>query len=415
MKMKKVPTKQQNDKALTTLSAVANSNSAVDYVRTLHALKKNADIWDGMTAVPPRSVLEKVVNHFRRTTDIPFHIPFYQTLHFISAMLLSRGVRIEFAGQVIKPDFWSVILAPSSSGKTFSQGFVAKLFEDVRIPMMPQTKSAAAFVESLAENNDGLWIRDEFGQFMKELENASGPQAPMKEILLNLYGNDPISWNTKKSRLTIEDPALSIVGMTVPETFLDQISTESIVDGFGQCFAYIRVTEDPNRKMEDFTIYTTHCRNHEPILKEMAKVIAKIDDGDVYRLSKSGRDAFEETFRAFAKDTKVPPSFFRRAMFRAVKYALVYHVILKKKTKVIDATDVTWGTRLAALNLRDAAWLLENHGVSIIEKWCRRAEEIRDKCSRESKPFNVRAILRGIDAITNAGQAHALMRLIGEE
>ena len=47
--------------------------------------------------------------------------------------------------------------------------------------------------------------------------------------------------------------------------------------------------------------------------------------------------------------------------------------------------------------------------MSKIEKWCRRAEEIRDRCKKEGKKFTARDITRSISAIEKAHEAQAVM------
>jgi len=46
--------------------------------------KISPDIWRGMMAVPPSSVLQSVLAIFHQQTDIPLELPFFTMLHFIS-------------------------------------------------------------------------------------------------------------------------------------------------------------------------------------------------------------------------------------------------------------------------------------------------------------------------------------------
>ena len=404
--------KIQKQTALQVLSALSKNQNSVDYFKTVRSLRKNSGTWYGQSVIPAGSFTDKVTSLVRETTDMPLEIPLNLAHHYIAAYLLSNRVTIKLAGQTLLPDFWTIILGPSGAGKTYIKDWLDKIFSSVSIPMMPSTKSGAQFVSELEIYNKGLWIRDEFGQFMKELEAKTGPQVDMREYLLDLYGGGKIERRTKQETTVIEHAALSIAGLTVGETFFDQISPESIVDGLGQRFTYVYADPDPDRPMRDHAIYTLYEKNTRSIEKDIEKMFATVQPYDVFKVGPKGREAFVEAFRAFADEASIPPSFFRRAMFRAVQYALIYHVMLKKKSKTIDENDIAWGTRLVALNLRDASRLLDGHGISDVEKWCRRAEEIRDKCESKGEPFTPRAIIRGINAIRSASEAQNIIRLI---
>lgn len=405
--------KTNNERALESLATLSNSKDGVEYFQALRSVRQNGQIWDGETAVPPASFLQKGIDLFKETTDFPLEVPKYLILHYLAAYLLSRNVTVKVAGMTMHPDFWTVILAPSGSGKTFTEQFLSKLFKSLNIPMMPNANSAAKFVELLQEHNHGLWIRDEFGQFIKQMESNTGPQAEMRDILLNLYGGGKIERHTKQSDIVIENAALSFVGLTVGETYLQQMSLESIVDGFGQRFSYVFADPDPSRPMKDFPLYTTHKKSTRGLQGELNKIVGCVTDGDVFTVGTKAEDEFNRAFRSLANGATIPDSFFRRAMIRAVQYALVYHVMFKKRSKTLDADDMAWAVRLTALRLRDAGRLLEGHGMSELEQWCLRAEAIRERCKQEGKDFTPREVSRGIHAIKTAAQARSVMELIG--
>lgn len=162
--------------------------------------------------IPPGSVLDLIDSAFYKQTDIPRELPFFTVLHYLSAMLLQQGVEIEFAGQRVLPDFWTIALAPSGAGKTFTQSIIAKALGGT-VRLFPESASAAMFVESLASNNKGLWLRDEFAQYLNQV-NTQSHMAQVKDYLLRAYDYTTIEHRTKKETFVIEKPALTIFGTT---------------------------------------------------------------------------------------------------------------------------------------------------------------------------------------------------------
>jgi hypothetical protein len=96
---------------------------ASDYARvaiTAHRRQKKKG-WRGMIAVPPGSLLDTVISEFSNKTNIALEIPYSTFLHYVSGALLAAGSKITFQGSVIESDIWSIVLAESGGGKTWTQ------------------------------------------------------------------------------------------------------------------------------------------------------------------------------------------------------------------------------------------------------------------------------------------------------
>lgn len=409
--MPKVKTlsEKKADRQLSLFDKLASSEEARDTLKAMLSLSKmTGNNWRGLMAVPPSGLLEAVTTAFYQKTDIPLEIPFFTTLHMLSAELLERDVTINFAGQSLKPDLWTVVLASSGAGKTFASSYIEKTVgvED----SFPEPSSAAKFVEDLSHHNNSLWLRDEFAQFLKSIEQQPH-LAEMKDYLLRTYDNKKIERRTKKDVVEIDNPALTILGLTVLETFKDNVPPESMLDGFAQRFSYVIARNDPDRKGIDYPIYKM-SEYHKPIKKHWDSTVKAIKH-DTYNVGAEAEEAFETAFKMlYSGSIEVPMSFFRRILFRSTKYALVYHIMLKKRTKTIDAEDMGWAARVCYMHLQDAAELLSDYNVPDFERIVIRAEEIQAKCLQEGKPFNARALIRGINAIKSAPQANAIIQLL---
>jgi hypothetical protein len=313
------------------------TEAQLEAVRSALAVSGSPRTWRGQMIVPPGSLLDRVVELFERTTDFPLEMPAFFTLHALAAYLLDKRVHISVAGTMVLPDLWTVILGASCTGKSFTLGVINKVMP---LRMMPETTSSARFMEELALNNHGALFQDEWAQYIKRMDGQSYAEE-MKEYLLRLYDNKPIARRTAKATIEIDDPALVIVGTTVEETFLKNVSLESMLDGFSQRFQYVIGRADPERTTDMFPIYRTmEPANLLPIQQAWA-AMERVPLHPQYLVDQAGEQEFVEAFRRlFGHYASMPASFFRRVMWRTFKYALVYHLLLGKHNDTIDAEDV---------------------------------------------------------------------------
>lgn len=385
------------------------SPDAKEAIKTmLRVRRSNSNSWRGLMATPPGSLLETVIGAFRQGTDIPLEIPFFTTLHYLSAYLLKQEVKIEFVGQEFQPDLWSVILAPSGAGKTFTTNMTGRFIG--YDSSFPEPASAAKFVEDLKEHNRSLWIRDEFGKFLKALEAQH--MAEIKDYLLRVYDGKRIERNTKKYSLAVDNPALTILGLTVLDAFAKEIDATSMIDGFAQRFSYVIADRDPERKPQDFPIYD--LQGWEGMIRnEWERVIASVKH-QRYVVGEDAQEGFKQSFRLLMpQDDVLDTSFFRRIMIRGVRYALLYHVLLKKESHVVDVQDMGWAARVCAMHIQDAARIVADHAMPDVERIIRRAEEVRDRVwERENRAVTARDIVRGVHGIKNTAEARAIMQFI---
>lgn len=393
----------------TIFDVLSRNEEARETIKAMLKVRNSPDAWRGLVATPPGSMLETVVGAFRSSTDIPLEIPFFAVMHFLSAHLLGKGVTIQFAGQTVRPDLWSVVLASSGAGKTFATSALQKFTGQEST--FPEPSSSAKFIEDLAQYNNSLWVRDEFAQFLKAIDQQPH-MAEMKDYLLRVFDGKRVERNTKKSQIQVDDPALCILGLTVLESFKDSVSPESMLDGFAQRFSYVIARRDPERSPNDFPIYDLRPWQ-DRIRADWDKVVASVQHKE-YVIGAEGEEAFRESFALLMPvNAKVPTSFFRRIMFRGVRYALLFHVLLGKTNQEVDAVDMGWAGRVCALHVKDAAWLLGEHGLPDIERLCVKAEELRDRILRdEGRAITARDVVRTLHGIRNTGEARAILQMI---
>ncbi len=394
------------------LTHLLESTEARETVKGLLHIQPNSGGWQGYAYVPVGSPAERIVRAFEQHTDIPLELPFHAFLFYLSGQLMNEGVRISFGGRERTPEIWTIVLAPSGCGKSFSAGMIGRASPVAA--EFPECASGAKFLQAMAEHEaEGktmLWLQDEFAQKLKQIEAVGSPMADTKDYLLRAYDGSRIERSTKTAgSIVVEKPCLGILGLNTDEGFFKTISPESLVDGFAQRFGYVLAIRDERRPMRDFPIYDEKAIG--------AAVTRAFDDlgqlplHPIYEFGKSAEAAYCEAFRELAGSVEVPESFFRRVMFRTVKYALLYHLILGKTSTEIDAEDIGWASRLCRQQLNDAKRMLAG-SLSDLSRMIAAAENLRNRLAAQGKPCTPRDIVRGVHGVKSAAEARGLLSLL---
>jgi len=383
------------------------SEAARETIRAMLAVRSAGVPWRGTMALPPGSPLDELLGVFYEETDIPLEIPFFAVMQYISGMLLARRVKVQGRAVSSYPDLWTIVLAPSGSGKTFAHQVMAS-----GAPVQssfPEVASGARFIEAFQKNNFGLWFQDEFAQKLKQIETPGSPMADIKDYLLRAYGYSRIERSTKKETITIDEPCLGILGLNTIESFLKALSAESLLDGFAARFAYVIAERDPARPMVDFPLYNID-RLRGVSTSAFARM-GQVSIPDAYAVGTVAEVAFKEGFsRLF--NGELPEAFYRRIMFRAFKYAAIYHVILGKNAPELDAEDMGWAVRVCALHIQDMRTIAGRLGLlhEVIDN-AQRAEKIYKRLGRRSL-LTTRRIQQGVRGVKTADEARVIAALV---
>ena len=116
-----------------------------------------------------------------------------------------------------------------------------------------------------------------------------------------------------------------------------------------------------------------------------------------YTVTPEAEAEFEAGFRHhFQQHNSIPPSFFRRVLWRCFKYGVVYHVLLGKADADIDAEDMGWAMRVALLHLTDARRLLDGYHLTELEDIVVKAEAYQAKIGRRPSKRELISRVRGI-------------------
>ena len=385
---------------------------ARDYARVAFVARrrKKAGEWRGMPCVPPGSLLEAIIEEFQGKTNIPLEIPLSTFIHFVAGALINKGSMIHFRGERIEADFWSIVLAPSCGGKTWTQKKIGAGLEGV-VPIMESgAASAAAWLQEFAERPRSLWIKDEFYQLLKKIEQP-GPLEDLKGYLLQCYDNSTIERSTKKDVITIEKPVLGLLGFTALQPFVEGISPESLLDGFAQRFGFVLALPDPARPWRNFPFWAVESLDWAARFKAMTA-----DLQTEYHTSPEAEEVFLTAFRKLSGGLALDESFFRRVMWRGHKYALVYHIIRGLAADpILSKEDYGWAARLLEMQLADAAEVLEMCSQSDISRAIDAVEEIIQRLREAGQPITTRAVISKTRLITSAAMARFIFSILGVE
>ena len=369
---------------------------------------KTGNDWDRIMALTPvKSVLNLVIEQTRKGTDFPHQIAFFGILHYIAGYLLSKDIHIDLDGQKVYPDIWNIILAPSGSGKSTVESFISKLFIDVEMKKLEPFATAKAYIQNLSDCPKGLLVKDEFAQLLAGMEQQTY-LAELKEYFLKTYDNATITRTTGKEKLEAIEPAISIYGSTVDRTFTKYVSDEMLLDGFAQRFNYVFCDDRISKKA-----MLSHNKDIENIKNELEDTLNSIHHFK-YKVSKKAVKKYEELFYAnLEKFKSIPYSFFRRTFWKTMKYALIYHILLKKTSDEIDDEDISWAERITFTHFVDLTKMLkmydENAAHIIIDK----AIDLKEKFKKQGKQFTARDITKYLKThIKNIAEAKTLYSLI---
>lgn len=378
--------------------------------------------WEGLSAVPPNSILEDVLELFRSETDIPLELPLMTALSFVSGFLNSVQAKYEVSGILMPARLWTVVLAPSGAGKTFTATTISKWFEgpagDAVVPFIHSASSAAQFAVNLENTSRGLMLRDEFGQFLSQIQNLRHMEET-KDMLLQAYSGSPIQRLTKETQISIRDHAISILGITVGDTFESQIGADSLVDGFAQRFNYIVASADPHRPFVDHPLYFDGLKNQEQrerldrVKSQWSNLIARNDlPMAEFNFDEGAIELFKESFRELFDENDMPQSFYRRTMFSVFSYAVVFHVLIGKLGTTVDRDSISYAVRMIALHLGTSKKLLDGFGLSALEKTVQKAEGLKSKLEARGEKLTTRKLISGVREIKNTAQAQSVIGLL---
>lgn len=367
--------------------------------------------------VPAGSPLDQCLAAFYEYTDIPLQLPFISYFSIVSAYLLQNDIVLDVKGAKIKPDIWTIILAGSGAGKTFAFNRMYKMAtEPLQLKeQFGEVASAAKFVEEMMEKNKSLWFADEFAQTLKQIEQVGSPLAQLKEYMLKTYDGVRLERKTKEKTLRVDEPALTVLALNTPDSFIESVSEVSLTDGFSQRFGFLFARGDADRPTENYSWYEEKAilNTLQSAWKKLAEVVVHPE----YTYSDEAFEFYDNAFREQFADgkNKHMVSFIRRLGYRSWKYALIYHITLGKNNNIIDFEDISWAWRICNLHLLDLGRMLDQYNYSDLFKTVEQVGKVRSRLIKEDKKITNRELLMRCHRIKSVSQLTQILQIFKEE
>lgn len=358
------------------------------------------------SVTPPGSLLESITNDFYARTNIAIEMVIAMYMSYVAGALCRRGARIDKAGSEIHPNLCTVVLASSSSGKTYTSSRIGSVFhEDApELTELSSAVSGAALLSSLHQKPTGLFLRDEWGQLIKNIE-GNPCMVDYRDYLLRMYDCGEISRTTIREGTISVLPRVAILGLTVRETWKSIISQESMLDGLGQRFLYCLADPDPDRPWREYPEWTVDPSEWSGRRWDECVI------HPTYSVSLDAQLTYENGFRTlFTGD--LPESFARRVLWAIHKLALIYHIILGDNTDILTAIDYSWAIRYIAICLEDTQRVISEVTGSDLQRVIENCRLVADRCRSNGRDPTPRDLISGVRAIKSAHEARVLLSII---
>lgn len=239
------------------------------FVEECGVIEKKKETKGQVRGIPPHllkvpGILGLAVEHYNATSVQ--HQPQFavQTALALGSVVLARYWRTEVPNYT---SLYFVNLGHTGAGKEFCRTFLTKTLKAARVERLmgpSQYTSEAAITGELIAFPRHVSVIDEFGKILGAQKagpsvNAMEAQAALMTLWGALDSNfrpKAYSMNGKSSKqiaaeksLMIDLPALSLVGLSTPETFFDALGQEDVASGFMNRLLVVntRMPEQPNR------------------------------------------------------------------------------------------------------------------------------------------------------------------------
>lgn len=392
----------------------------LDYIMT----KENVD-YEIQNLIPKlydtkkQSLLGLTYQAFRKETNIPESIPIFSLFSYMANHLVKNEV-VWTIPNILKDqraNLWIINLAPSGASKTYSLNLI-----DECIPMdengqkkvsrnFEHCSGAKAFINEIKDKNNGFYVVDEAAKTLAAIETPGHPLSDTKELYLKAYDGQRLSRKNAEEEIVVENPCITILWLNTIQNFIDKISYESLADGFAQRFLYVLTERDFKRCAGDYPIYSK-----ENILNSMQSEMTAVFNQELYKeyiVNEDVLEMYKDAFKRLWGEMKLCESFFRRVMFKAFTYSIIYHLLLKKEGNVLDREDLEYALRVCVIHLHSIKRLIQiktkdDEGVIELKRIIEKVIE-REQAGKSVKERDLISSVHGID---NKDDAEFVLELI---
>jgi len=366
-------------------------------------------------------VLSVLYNNFLENTEIPLTLPIFSLLSFISAYCVKNNITHTYPSSNEKTplDTWVTVLAPSGSAKTFSFSRIKKLIptdtitgEKVIEQNFIKPNGPAKFVEEFSnlpevknseeEQQWGFWVQDEAAQMFKQIEQIGSPLSEVKEYLLKAYDHDKLTRKSRKDDIETKSLILVLFFINTFESYVNNISSESMTDGLMRRFNLIYTEKDKSRDFTDFAMYDITKISDSILSNKVEDLFDNIKPDQNFTFSADCFELYKKYFKLFwnrkYKNILIDKeNFYRTYMMQSWKYAVFYHLILNKKGTEVQADCLIYGMKISLLFANSMKKFFDFKNQNISETKMKKTKDTLSKYAKyltENKNATIRDFSR---------------------
>lgn len=292
--------------------------------------------------------------YLKTRTDSPPDFHLYGALTALSVALGNRVTIDAFAFRALRPNLWTVILAPSGYGKSAPLDLAETLLRKAGLGnrSLPTSFSQEALADAIKEVPlGGVFFVQEFSAFLGMLSRDYNAGA--LQWLTDLYDVPEVYDRVVKTgRIHLEQPCFSILGASSPEWFADSFKQNMLRGGFLARFlfcpsrtpgAYVGLPGPRNERIE------TPLADHLRMVSEL-RGPAKMD-----RI-RPDFDRWDSTYRARSRMEGSPEfgGMRSRAGALVLKCAVLFHVSHEPAHLEVCPNDLALAVEFVQISLEAA-------------------------------------------------------------
>ncbi len=317
------------------------------------------------TMIPQEGLLRDVYEFYLTLTRRPSSIIGLATAVAFCEAIFGRRVR---SYTDLRTHDYTVIVAPTNCGKESVISTVQKLIygadPNTNFLIPPNVQSGNGLLAAMAQSPACMWMCDEFGTFLEGALDKRQATKHTREIvdhLLQMYGRANATYqgaaHAAGTKNKIEQPSLSLLGITTGSTLFENIDRRQIESGlFGRC-SFWPVQTRPNLKK-------TRISKPPEALLEVIRGWISFEPGfpgtpspelPELKFSKDAEDRWDEHEDAIdlrmAEESELRAAVWGRTAARSMKLALVHRCArleafagaINWDFVYVEKRDVDWG------------------------------------------------------------------------
>ena len=293
-----------------------------------------------------------------RVTDAPS--AFHDYLSICTAgIAIGRNRYIQFGHQRIYPNFYLIILAPSSF---YRKSTALSISREALLDVDASKVFSADFtqekiMEILKDRPCGALYYYEFKSLMGLLSRDYNTS--LKSFITELYDCYPVGLERKGVSYTIENPCVSLIAATTSDWFTESIKNGDIQSGFLTRFMFVY----SNKKLRDDSIPPDpDFELKKKMIEELLKISLLTEQRMV--LLPEARSMYDDWYKRFIKKYELTPSSYSTLFARLNIYCLKIAIVLET-CKNSTSTGISPDTMKEAILYSD--WL-QNATLELFRK-----------------------------------------------